>query len=355
MISVIVVSYNMEREVSRTLLSLSEAYQDFDSDIYEILLVQNGGKKLSQSALQAIAPNIKSFTPTKISASPVYAINEAANIAIFDNLIIFIDGARIASSNLLRRYHRIWKLDPHALITCPAYHLGWDNQAFSVADGYNKTIEDRYLTRISWPSKPQSLFDIATNAGSNYCSLSLSNESNALGITKQCFSKIGGFDTRFDIPGGGLCNLEIFQRALCEVAHVYNVPSEGTFHQIHNGESTNAEDPGAHKEKREAELEAKNIKFDFNFVTTESHRLTNHFDRLPQNLGLLNKHFRLRAPNRIQASGAVSFKRSSSILRQLSILSLTTQKGIRYRKKLKKTLLQLRLTWLVNIIRKRGL
>ena len=355
MISVIVVSYNMEREVSRTLLSLSEAYQGFDSDVYEILLVQNGGKKLSQAALQSIAPNIKSFTPTKISASPVYAINEAANIAFFDNLIIFIDGARIASSNLLRRYHRIWKLDPHALITCPAYHLGWGNQAFSVANGYNKAIEDRYLTRISWPSKPQNLFDIATNAGSNYCSLSLSNESNALGITKQCFSKIGGFDTRFNIPGGGLCNLEIFQRALREVTQVYNVPSEGTFHQIHSGESTNSKDPGAHKEKREAELEAKNIKFDFNFTATESHRLTNHFDCLPQNLRRLNKHFRLKAPARITPDSAAQLKITLSILRKLSMLSLTTEKGIRYRKKLKKIFLQLRLTWLVKIIQKRGL
>ena len=80
MISVIVVSYNMEREVSRTLLSLSEAYQGFDSDVYEILLVQNGGKKKPKPPCN-LSHKHQIIHTHKISASPVYAINEAANIA----------------------------------------------------------------------------------------------------------------------------------------------------------------------------------------------------------------------------------------------------------------------------------
>ena len=95
--SIIVVSYNMEREIPRTIFSISPYYQKFFSEDYEIILVQNGGNIIDESILKPIAPNLRSLVPDTIKASPCYAINYAASKAKGENLIICIDGARIWS------------------------------------------------------------------------------------------------------------------------------------------------------------------------------------------------------------------------------------------------------------------
>ena len=90
---------------------------------------------------------------------------------------------------------------------------------------------------------------------------------------------------------------------------------KGTFHQIHNGESAGAENPGDHKAKREAELEAKNIKFDFNFVLQRATVLLTTLT-MPKKLGRMHKHFRLRRRLEFAASGAISANDPHQWLRQ---------------------------------------
>jgi hypothetical protein len=57
---------------------------------------------------------------------------------------------------------------------------------------------------------------------------------------KRTFQEIGGCDERFDIPGGGFMNIDLFQRAAnhAETSLILLI-GEGVFHQIHGGTTTN--------------------------------------------------------------------------------------------------------------------
>jgi hypothetical protein len=60
-------------------------------------------------------------------------------------------------------------------------------------------------------------------------------------MRKADYLALGGFDEQFQSPGGGLTNLDFFQRALAnpELSYVV-VLGEATFHQVHGGVATNA-------------------------------------------------------------------------------------------------------------------
>tara|TARA_B100000674_G_C37870746_1_gene929375 strand:+ start:204 stop:1304 length:1101 start_codon:yes stop_codon:yes gene_type:complete len=247
--SIIILSYNMEREIPRTIFSVSPYYQKFSSDDYEIILVQNGGNIIEESFLKPIAPNLRSLVPDNIKASPCYAINYAASKAKGENLIICIDGARIWSKGILVSFANHLNSNSDAVLTVPAYHLGWDKQAISANQGYNQEIEDRILEKIGWPSKDSNLYEISSPAGSNRGPNAIQAESNCISIPKDLFNKIGGYDERLSLPGGGFCNPEFFKRVVESKSRIIQIETEGTFHQIHGGKSTNNEDPAAWVQK----------------------------------------------------------------------------------------------------------
>src|SRR6201999_4654756 len=66
------------------------------------------------------------------------------------------------------------------------------------------------------------------------------SESNALFLRRSTYQRMGGFDPAFDIPGGGLLNLDFFIRCLERDSPLVMLFGEGTFHQIHGGASTGA-------------------------------------------------------------------------------------------------------------------
>jgi len=67
------------------------------------------------------------------------------------------------------------------------------------------------------------------------------------------FLRIGGMDERFASPGGGLANLDFFNRAhaLPDVSPIMLL-GEATFHQFHGGVASNAP-AGEHPWQRMAE------------------------------------------------------------------------------------------------------
>ena len=65
-------------------------------------------------------------------------------------------------------------------------------------------------------------------------------ESNCLFMKRSLFVAQGGADERFDFPGGGFINLDIFNRAVdAPDVSAAQLIGEGCFHQLHGGTTTN--------------------------------------------------------------------------------------------------------------------
>ena len=266
LLSVIVCSYKMNREIPRTLLSLTPWFQRVDPACYEVLLIQNSDESLHVSGIDDIAPNFRSVTPSRILPSPCFAINETVRQHAAGNLVlIIIDGARISSPGVVRTSleisQNLW--GPKVVGYAPAYHLGWALQSQSAQHGYDQTTEDAMLKRIGWSnSKGYDLFQVSAQAASMRNCFTLPAESNCYLLSKEFFLEIGGYDEGFLTPGGGLCNLEFFQRSVGLSDRVICMFQEGSFHQIHGGASTNAIDKTLQNQREQSDLNRLGIRLD---------------------------------------------------------------------------------------------
>lgn len=255
-LSVIVIAYNMAREIPRTVLSLSSRLQrDIGEDDYEIIIIDNGSTDgFDYPGLAQLGGNIVVHTVRDASPSPVAAVNHGLSIARGELIGVFIDGARIASPRLLATAREAAVGQAHPVIGTLAFHLGPDVQYRSVEHGYDQAAEDRLLASIDWPAAPYRLYEIAVFAGSSAAGwFTLPAESNALFLPRAQWQALGGYDTHFTTPGGGLVNLDTWYRA-CTAPEAVPILllGEGTFHQVHGGVATNATDkwPLFHAEYR---------------------------------------------------------------------------------------------------------
>ena len=114
----------------------------------------------------------------------------------------------------------------------------------SVQQGYNQEQEDRLLEQARWTEDGYRLFDISVFAGSSAGGwFKPIGESNAIFMRKALWDELGGFDERFQSPGGGYVNLDTLSRAVAlPGVTVVTLLGEGTFHQVHGGVATNATD-----------------------------------------------------------------------------------------------------------------
>ena len=244
-LSVVILCYEMQRELPKTLLSLLPPIQKgLESINYEIVVVDNGSR--AEYDFSGIAQNLnivflKYPAPTK---SPVAAINWAISLVSGEIICLFIDGARLASPGILASAVKIIESCERAVVGTYSFHLGSSPQNISVKKGYNKDKEDSLLRSIDWPSDGYRLFDIASldpSSGSGV--LFLPAETNALALRKSLWDEAGGFNLAFQTPGGGLANLELWNRfCLNDKISIYLLVGEGTFHQMHGGVSTNSLD-----------------------------------------------------------------------------------------------------------------
>jgi glycosyltransferase involved in cell wall biosynthesis len=243
-LSIVVVAFNMERELPRTLFSLSPAYQrGIGSDDYEVIVVDNGSTKpLSPREVERFGSNFRILDTPRASPSPVAAINLGAALARGQFVGIMIDGARLLTPGVLRHTLAAIRAYDDPVVATLSWHLGPDLQSRAVERGYSKHEEDRLLTRIDWQRNGYRLFEIASLAGSSDKGWFLPiAESNCLFSSRQRFERLGGYDERFDLPGGGLANLDFYAR-VCEDpgAQLVILLGEGSFHQLHGGVATNA-------------------------------------------------------------------------------------------------------------------
>ena len=240
-LSLVVVVYDMGREAPRTLRSLSIPYQTgISADDYEVIVMDNGSPTpLSESVVREFGPQFRYHYVQHALPSPAAALNQGVALARGKYVGLFIDGARLTSPGLLTRALQAFELYKDPIVATLAWHLGPELQQKSVQKGYDKIGEDRLLESIGWPQDGYRLFEISVLAASSYKGYAAApSESNALFLERRTYKKLGGFDPAFDLPGGGLLNLDFFIRCLERDSPLVMLFGEGTFHQLHGGAST---------------------------------------------------------------------------------------------------------------------
>jgi hypothetical protein len=242
-LSVIAVFHDMRREARRTLRTLAPSYQRgiLPAD-YEILAVDNGSlDPLQPSDVDAGDATVSCrYEPAGVP-SPCAAINRAAAAARGEYVMVCIDGARMLSPGILRLALDVLQARARPFAYTLGMHLGPRPQNESMLEGYDQSVEDELLGRVGWEEDGYRLFRVSSLAyssgGGFFGTLS---ESNCFAMRRDDFLDLGGMDERFSSPGGGLVNLDFFNRAhaLPGVSPVMLL-GEATFHQFHGGVATN--------------------------------------------------------------------------------------------------------------------
>jgi hypothetical protein len=261
----VVIVYNMEREAPRTLFSLSSRYQKEVSDeLYEVIVIENGSRPELEieNCVSSLGSNFRYYRKPDPNRSPAPAINYGVGLARGEFVGIMIDGARILSPGVLKYAFKGIAAYREPLIDTLSFHIGPDIQRISMQRNYDQKGEDLLLHEIDWKNNGYRLFDISTMAGnSKFGWFRNKKESTCYFLRKDSFLKIGGYDERFNTPGGGLCNHDFFCRAKkMKRSELIMILGEGSFHQFHHGTVTNNPDFKKNKVYRSYLDEYKKIK-----------------------------------------------------------------------------------------------
>jgi hypothetical protein len=241
-LSVVVVAYDMGRELPRTLRSLSPPLQaGIDAVDYEVIVVDNGSPKpVGQPELGAFDGTVRLLRIDDAPPSPAHAANRGLELARGELVGLVVDGARLASPGLLAGARRAAAMATRAVVTAPAWHLGELPHMRAGEVGYDQEVEDALLAEVGWEQDPYRLFGCSTFAGSSWRGIfGPMGESSSLFLPRVLWEELGGLDERFDLPGGGLVNDDLYHRA-CSLPDVELIEllGEGTFHQFHGGAAT---------------------------------------------------------------------------------------------------------------------
>lgn len=257
-VSVVVISYNMDRELPRTLKSLLSPYQrNINPEDLEIIVIDNGSDKKSNNKHKNNYHNVRFIDYPDPSHSPVHAINLGLKLAKSNLIGVMIDGARMASPGLFEQVLNASRLSKRTVISTLGFHLGPEVQMKSVLNGYNQELEDRLLQTIDWENNGYKLFEISSLAGSSANGyFEPIAESNAIFMERSLWEELDGFDKEFQTPGGGFSNLDLYHRA-CNLpnSQLAIILNEGTFHQVHGGVATNSQRKDASAEVFNEEYE----------------------------------------------------------------------------------------------------
>lgn len=246
-LSVILIVHDMVREIPRTLQSLLRSYQQQSAALeYEVLVIENGSKdRLDPKLVIQCGNNFHYHYLENPPPSPAYAMNYGAKHSTGEILCFMIDGAHLLTPGVFRLALGAFRAFDNPVVATRYFYLGPGAQNETILKGYCKQREDELLEKIQWPNDGYRLFEIGTPLQAHTPSISWFNkmiESNCLFMKRSTFEEIGGAEERFDIPGGGFLNIDMYREAV-------NVPDalpvqligEGSFHQLHGGTTTNVD------------------------------------------------------------------------------------------------------------------
>jgi glycosyltransferase involved in cell wall biosynthesis len=256
-LSIVVVCYNMARELPRTLRSLHRSYQKQSEHLeYEVLVIDNGSDPpLGAGVVESFGPEFRYHYLEDPPPSPAYALNYGAEASTGEVLCLMVDGATLLSPGSFHKVRRCFLAYDWPVVALRYFFLGPGEQNETIRQGYSREVEDRLLERIDWSRDGYRLFEISTPLrfpGQKKTSwMDKIIESNCLWMRRETFVEIGRCDERFDYPGGGFMNIDLFQRAANHPGtELILLIGEGVFHQLHGGTTTNV-DP----DHRDAEVE----------------------------------------------------------------------------------------------------
>lgn len=244
MLSIVVISHNMQREAARTLHSLSMRYQQgVEASNYEVIAIDNGSlRPLDPHSVTAQGANFRYHFHATDSVSPAEAVNLGVGMARGQFVAVIVDGARMATPGLVAASLKALALGTDPAVCALSWHLGPDVQNKSMVEGYDQRAEDELLDSIAWPEDGYRLFEISTLAQSSGIGFlgGMPGELSWICLRRDTFDVLGGFDVRFRSPGGGQINHEFRNRLM---THTRVTPvvllGEGVFHQFHGGVATN--------------------------------------------------------------------------------------------------------------------
>lgn len=232
----------MPRQAMNTLYSLSALHQkNIEKDEYEVIVVENSSSnQLNEAHVLGLKGNFHYFLREESSQSPVDAINFAYQQCQGDMIGLIIDGAQMVTPRVLEYSKMAHLMNPHALVTIPAYHLGEVEQKDLTPGEDHENTERLKLQQLNWRENGYRLFQYACFAPSNNRGyFQPMQESSCLFCHRDDFEAIGQADERFNLPGGGSINLHIYRSlGILKTTQLFALPGEGTFHQFHGGVTT---------------------------------------------------------------------------------------------------------------------
>jgi len=239
-ITFVIAAYNIPQQIERTLMTCSPHYQKAPPQEIEIIVVDNGSKTPLTMADFKKFPRVTKVINVEGKPSPVFGLNEGIKAARFSNVAIIIDGAHMLTPGVFKNTKAMCKSFTRPVINIPQYILGRVSQNLNTnPDAFARESED--LKAIGWPGNGYELFNYAVMPGENM-SRNFYNavETNCLITNKTVLEDCGAFNEKFDEPGAGLANLELFMRLCNNPDNQYiMIPGEGSFHQDHGGTTTN--------------------------------------------------------------------------------------------------------------------
>lgn len=242
-ISIVIVAFDMARELPRTIQSLLPPYQrGLDEGDVEIIVADNGSTRPVEAADLPGRGAVRVVRIDDGGVSPCRAINRAAALAGAPLLGVAIDGARMASPGLVANAMRAARALEPAFVASLGFHLGPKTQQVSTTEGYTRDVEDELLAQVGWPSDGYRLFEICALGESYRHGVTRPLPETTFFVTpKAAFERLGGFDERFQALGGGFANYDFYERSVSDAGlNPVLLLGEGTFHQLHYGATTQA-------------------------------------------------------------------------------------------------------------------